>query len=214
LTRLAHHWYRVLVFTIEEFVATWGISHPLIVFIVSMLPISELRGAIPIGINVLDMHWYHAFPIAYVGNLVPVPFLFFFMERIRRLSARMGILGVWVEKFLNRTRRRAEFIEKYGRVGLALFVAIPLPITGAWTGIIAAYLLGMRFRDTILPVCVGVLISGTIVTLLSLYVPELLDRLGWGPVVAVTAVILIALVAWWLWPRKKSKQPDQEEQSP
>lgn len=213
MTILAHRWYRVEVFTIEEVVANWGMSDPLIVFIVSMLPISELRGAIPIGINVLDMHWYHAFPTAYIGNLVPVPFLFFFMERIRRLSGRMGIVGVLVEKFLSRTRRRAEFIEKYGRIGLALFVAIPLPITGAWTGIIAAYLLGMRFRDTILPVCAGVLISGTIVTLLSLYVPELLDRLGWGPVIAVTAVILIALVAWWLWPRK-SKRQNQEEQNP
>lgn len=213
MTRLAHHWYRVLVFTIEEAVANWGIADPLIVFIVSMLPISELRGAIPIGINVLDMHWYHAFPVAYVGNLVPVPFIFFFLERIRRLFLKMGILGVLVEKFLSRTRRRAEFIEKYGRIGLMLFVAVPLPITGAWTGIIAAYLLGMRFRDTILPVCAGVLISGTIVTLLSLYVPELLDRLGWGPVVAVTAVVLIALVAWWLWPRKRG-QPNQEEPGP
>lgn len=191
-----------------ESLQNFGIADPLIVFIISMLPISELRGAIPVGINALHMPWYHAFPIAYIGNLVPVPFIFFFLERIRRLSLKMGIVGVLVEKFLNRTRRRAEFIEKYGRVGLMLFVAVPLPITGAWTGIIAAYLLGMRFRDTILPVCAGVLISGTIVTLLSVYVPELLDRLGWGPIVAVTAVILIALVAWWLWPRK-AKQAEQ-----
>ena len=58
------------------------------------------------------MAWYYAFPIAYVGNLLPVPFIFYLIERVRRLTARMGVVGIWVERFLNRTRRRAEFIER------------------------------------------------------------------------------------------------------
>lgn len=175
-----------------------GVSEPLVVFIISMLPVVELRGALPVAINVFHIPWHFALPIAFVGNLVPVPFLFLFLERMRRLSARMGIIGELVEKFLNLTRRRAEFIERYGRLGLVLFVAIPLPLTGAWTGSIAAFLLGMRFRDALLPICLGVLIAGIIVTVLCL--------LGWvGAVIA--GVGLGVLVVFWLWPRRGERSP-------
>ncbi|GAF72023.1 unnamed protein product [marine sediment metagenome] len=170
-----------------------GVSKPLVEFIISMLPVVELRGALPVAINVYNIQWYFALPIAFIGNLIPIPFLFFFLERLRRLSARMGIIGVWVEKFLNHTRQRAELIEKYGRLGLVLFVAIPLPVTGAWTGSIAAYLLGMKFRDALLPICLGVLISGIVVTVLCL--------LGWvGAIIA--GIGFGALVLLWLWPRR------------
>lgn len=183
-----------------EDLVSQGIAEPLVVFIVSMLPISELRGAVPVAINVYHMHWYYALPIAYIGNLIPIPFLYLFLDRLRRLSARMGIIGEWVERFLSRTSQRTEFIERYGKVGLMLFVAIPLPVTGAWTGTIAAFLLGMRFREIILPVCAGVLISGIIVTVLSL--------LGWvGAIIA--GVALCALVAAWLWPRRKTGRDEQ-----
>lgn len=169
-----------------------GVAEPLATFIISMLPISELRGALPVAINVYHIQWYIALPVAYIGNLLPVPLLFLFLERLRKLSPKMGIFGVWVEKFLNRTRRRAEFIERYGPVGLALFVAIPLPVTGAWTGSIAAYLLGISFRDAIIPICVGVLISGIIVTVLCL--------LGWAGA-AIAGVALVVLIILWFRPR-------------
>ena len=170
-----------------------GISEPLIVFIISMLPVSELRGALPVAINVFHIKWYFALPIAYIGNLIPVPLLFLFLERLRRLSARMGIIGELVERYFSRTRRRAESIQKYGPIGLVLFVAIPLPVTGAWTGSVAAFLLGMRFRDALLPICLGVLIAGVIVTVLCV--------LGWiGAVIA--GVALAALAALWLWSRR------------
>jgi len=170
-----------------------GISQPLIVFIVSMLPVAELRGALPVAINVFHIQWYFALPIALVGNLIPVPLIFLFLERLRRLLARMGIIGRLVERFFDLTRRRAGLIEKYGPIGLVLFVAIPLPITGAWTGTVAAFLLGMRFRDALLPICLGVFIAGVIVTVLSI--------LGWvGAVIA--GVALSAVVILWLWLRK------------
>lgn len=158
-----------------------------------MLPVSELRGALPVAINAFHIPWYFALPIALVGNIVIIPFLFFFLERLRRFSARIGIIGGAVEKLFNLTRRRAELIEKYGRIGLVLFVAIPLPVTGAWTGSIAAFLLGMRFRDALLPICLGVLLAGIIVTALCL--------LGWvGAVIA--GVGLGALIVIGLWSRK------------
>ena len=127
----------------EQFLSEHAIAEPLIVFILSLLPISELRGALLVGIPIYDMHWYAALPIAIIGNLLPIPFVFLFIDRLRRLFSKMGFLGVLTEKFMARTTRRAEFIQKYGKLGLIIFVAIPLPITGAWTGIIAAYLLGM-----------------------------------------------------------------------
>ncbi|MEA1958994.1 MAG: small multi-drug export protein, partial [Chloroflexota bacterium] len=158
--------------------------------------VSELRGALPVAINVFDIQWYYALPIAFIGNLLPIPFVYFLIERIRRLFNKLGILGVWTEKFLARTRRRADFIQKYGKLGLAVFVAIPLPITGAWTGIIAAYLIGMRFRDTVAPICMGVLISGIIVTVFCL--------LEWtGAIIA--GVALCVLLILWLRPRRKKE---------
>ena len=161
-----------------------------------MLPVAELRGALPVAINVFHMPWYFALPIAYVGNLVPVPLIFLLLERLRRLSARMGIIGELVDKFFSLTSRRAQLIEKYGPIGLVLFVAIPLPVTGAWTGTLAAFLLGMRFRDAVLPICLGVLIAGVIVTVLSI--------LGWvGGVIA--GVALSALVVIWLWRRQAKR---------
>lgn len=192
-----------------------GLADPLLVFLIAMLPIAELRGAIPVAIVEFNMAWYYAFPIAYVGNLLPVPFIFYLIERVRRLTARMGVVGIWVERFLNRTRRRAEFIERYGKIGLMLFVAVPLPVTGAWTGIIAAYLIGMRFRDTIAPVCAGVLISGTIVTILSVQGEK--GELDWKGI-AIACAILLALGALWLWLRKRHLdrqfEPDQDTNTP
>ena len=177
---------------VEDLVSL-GISKPLIVFIISMLPVSELRGALPVAINVFNIHWYFALPIAIVGNIVPVPFIFIFLGRLRRFSAKIGIIGGAMEKVFNLARRRAGLIERYGRIGLVLFVAIPLPVTGAWTGSIVAFLLGMRFRDALPSICLGVLLSGIIVTALCL--------LGWvGAVIA--GVGLGALIVVGLWPRQ------------
>lgn len=173
-----------------------GISEPIVVFIVSMLPVVELRGALPVAINVYHIPWYYALPVAYIGNLLPVPFIFLSLERVRRISSRMGVVGVWVERFLSRTERRAEFIDRYGKIGLALFVAIPLPITGAWTGAIAAFLLGMKFRDSVLPICMGVLIAGIIVTVLCS-----LGSMDWVSAVSAS-IVLIMLALFWVFIRR------------
>lgn len=169
-----------------------GIPKLLVVFIVSMLPIVELRGALPVAINIFHIPWYFALPIALAGNLAPVPALLLSLDRVRRASAKMGIVGKALEWFFNQTRRRGSFIERYGPIGLVLFVAIPLPGTGAWTGSIAAFLFGIKFRDAFLPICLGVLLAGIIVTALCI--------LGWiGGVIA--GVGLGALIISSLWPR-------------
>lgn len=175
-----------------ESLLSLGISKTLIVFIVSMLPIVELRGALPVAINVFHIPWYFAFPIAVVGNILPVPFLLLFLGFVRRVAAKIGIVGTALEWVLGMAQRRGRLVERYGRIGLMLFVSIPLPVTGAWTGSMVAFLLGLRFRDALLSISLGVLLSGVIVTVLCL--------LGWvGAVIA--GVGLGALIAIGLWPR-------------
>ena len=175
-----------------------GISKLLAVFIVSMLPIVELRGALPVAINVFHIPWYFALPIALAGNIAPVPVLLLSLDRLRRVTAKMGIVGKALEWFFSQTRRRGGFIERYGPIGLVLFVAIPLPVTGAWTGSIAAFLLGLKFRDAFLPICLGVFLAGVIVTTLCI--------LGWiGAIIA--GVGLGALIIIGLWPRHRNLEP-------
>lgn len=192
MTGFSRPWYCAEGITVFESLISLGISKTLIVFIVSMLPIVELRGALPVAINVFHIPWYYAFPIAVVGNILPVPFLLIFLGFVRRVAAKIGIVGTALEWVLGIAQRRGKLVERYGRIGLMLFVSIPLPVTGAWTGSMVAFLLGLRFRDALLSISLGVLLSGVIVTVLCL--------LGWiGAVIA--GVGLGALIVIGLWPR-------------
>lgn len=148
------------------------ISDILTVLVIAASPISELRGAIPIAIGAYHFHWYHAFLLGVAGNLLPVPFILLFLETASKLLSKIPFFERLLNWLFERVRRRGRVIERYERVGLALFVAIPLPITGAWTGSIVAVLLGLKFKYAFLSICVGVLISGVIVTSATL--------LGWA----------------------------------
>jgi uncharacterized membrane protein len=135
-------------------------------------PISELRGAIPIAISVYDFPWYYAFLFGVIGNLLPVPFILLFLDAIIPILCKIRFLDRLIQWFLGRTRRRGKLVERYERIGLTLFVAIPLPITGAWTGSILAEILGIRFKHAIISITAGVLIAGVIVTCAT--------QLGWA----------------------------------
>lgn len=130
-------------------------------------PISELRGAIPWGILELHFPWYYAYVLAVIGNLLPVPFILLFLDTASRLLSRVRFFERVLNWLFERTRRRGKIIERYERIGLILFVAIPLPITGAWTGSIAAVLFGLKFRHAFLSILIGILIAGTIVTCIT-----------------------------------------------
>ena len=136
----------------------------LIVIGTAASPILELRGAIPIAIVRYEFTWFYAYLFGVIGNIIPVPFLLGFLEGIISLLSRVRFLERIIQWFLARTRRRGKIVEKYERFGLALFVAIPLPITGAWTGSILAFLMGLKFKHALLSIIVGVLIAGAIVT--------------------------------------------------
>jgi uncharacterized membrane protein len=145
-----------------------GFAKELVVLVTSALPILELRGGIPVAIGLFDFPWYYALLLAIIGNLLPVPFILFFLNSATRVLSRVPFFDRFLTWLFERTRRRGRIIEKYKRIGLILFVAIPLPVTGAWTGSLAAVLFGLRFRHAMSSIFIGILIAGAIVTCLSL----------------------------------------------
>jgi uncharacterized membrane protein len=131
---------------------------------IAVLPISELRGAIPVAIVTYDFPWYYAYLFGVIGSLLPVPFILLFLNGIIPVFNRVPFLNRMMQWFFERTRHRSKMVERYKWLGLTLFVSIPLPITGAWTGSILAVLLGLKFRQSLFPILVGVIIAGAIVT--------------------------------------------------
>jgi len=136
----------------------------LVVLGIAASPIAELRAAIPVAIIQYDFPWHYALLLAVIGNLLPVPFILLFLDAITRFFSRVGFLKRSLEWLFERTRKRGRVIERYERIGLALFVAIPLPFTGAWTGALAAVLLGMKFKHAMLSIVIGVIVAGIVVT--------------------------------------------------
>jgi uncharacterized membrane protein len=132
----------------------------------AFLPISELRGAIPFAVA-RGMPLLEAFGLAVVCNALVAPVAFIFLETMHKLLYRWTFYQRIFDRFVERTRHKVHAkVEAYGYLGIMLFVAIPLPVTGAWTGTLGAWLLGLSRRRTMLAVAGGVLISGTIVTLI------------------------------------------------
>ncbi|MBS5144742.1 MAG: small multi-drug export protein [Butyricicoccus pullicaecorum] len=135
-------------------------------FLVSMLPLVELRGAVPLGVAA-GMPWYEILPICYLGNLLPIPFLLLFTERLLDWLARMpGIKGAanWYTSKLN---SKKEQITKYAKWGLFLFVAVPLPGTGAWSGAMIASILKMPPVRAFVSIAAGVVAAGLIMAIAS-----------------------------------------------
>ncbi|MFC2003654.1 COG2426 family protein [Chloroflexota bacterium] len=167
-----------------------GIPSELIIIILSAMPISELRGAIPVAINLLHFPWYYAFLVALIGNLLPVPFILLLLTPVSRALSRVKVFERIFSKLFEHAGKRGKVIEKYERIGLTLFVAIPLPITGAWTGSIAAALFRLKFAHALVSILIGIIISGAIVTALCL--------LGWiGAAIAGVGLGALAIFSLW-----------------
>lgn len=135
----------------------------LITFIVSMLPIVELRGAIPIGVAI-GLDPVVSTVISLVGNMVPIPFIILFIRRIFTwMKGRSRRLAGIAEKLESKARAKGSALYKGEVIGLAVFVAIPLPGTGAWTGALIAAILGMRLKIAVPTIAAGVLVAGLII---------------------------------------------------
>ena len=143
----------------------------LLVFLVSMVPLIELRGGVPIAIS-MDIHWLPAIIVCAVGNMLPVPIIYMFARKVLVWGANKPVIGKFftfcIEKGESGGRR---LVARAGRGGLffalLLFVGIPLPGTGAWTGTLAASFLNMGFKSTTVAVSLGVVMAGVIMTLTS-----------------------------------------------
>jgi len=158
---------------VEQIAQFFGtLPKELVTVIIAMIPIAELRGAIPWAL--LDppvgggLTWPNAYFFAVIGNLIPVVPLLLGIEKLQLWLRKYRLFDRFFEWLFRRTRKRGKLIERYEALGLVLFVGIPLPVTGAWTGVVAAIIFGIPFRFAFPAIIVGVLMAGTIVTMLSL----------------------------------------------
>ena len=135
----------------------------LLTFLISMVPVAELRFGIPYGVT-LGLGYRLSALAAILGNLFPVPIIIIYVRRVfawlRRKSAR---LDAWISGMEAKAEHKGEQVRRYGSLGLILLVAIPLPGTGAWTGALVAAVLGLRMRDALPAIILGVLIAAAVV---------------------------------------------------
>ena len=183
-----------------EKIARWmedkGLSRTAAIAAISTLPIVELRGAIPAGHILYEVKkmnsaektkkalWIYA--VAVAGNMLPIPFILLLLGPVSKFLMRFALGRKFFDWLFSRTRKKSASIEKYEALGLTLFVAIPLPVTGGWTGAMAAFLMGIPFWKSMLYILVGVMIAGVIMTILAL--------LGWIGA-AIAGAVLLALAA-------------------
>lgn len=144
------------------------VGEELCVFFCSLLPIIELRGAIPLGAG-FGLPWWMTYLIAVVGNMLPVPIILLFVKAVLTWMSkcRVSFFNKVANKLFEKAEKNREKIEKYAFWGLAIFVAIPLPGTGAWTGALVAALFDMKFWKSFLSTLIGVLGAGVVMTLIS-----------------------------------------------
>lgn len=140
------------------------------VFLISMVPIIELRGAIPVAVG-MGLPLIPSYIICIIGNMLPVPFIYFFARKVLIWGSDKPVIGKFFTFCLEKGEKGGKKLQaKAGKglfVALLLFVGIPLPGTGAWTGTLAASLLDMDFKSSVVAVMCGVLLAGVIMALIS-----------------------------------------------
>lgn len=143
-----------------------GISKDVIIFVISLMPILELRGGL-LAATLLDVEFVRAAVICIVGNVFPIPFVLLFLKFILDLFEKWSVtkkIVTWLEK---KVEDKREQIDKYGYLGLTIFVGIPLPGTGAWTGALIAVMLGLDKKKSFICILLGVLMAAIIMSILS-----------------------------------------------
>lgn len=151
-----------------------NLSPELSTFLISMIPLTELRASIPIGILVYELPVWKVWLIAVVGDLVPALCILFFAPIMHTIAIKYRLFGAVFTKILKRAENKfAGKHAKYGALALVLFVGIPLPMTGSWTGSLAAFVFNIPFKKSWPLILAGICIAATIVTLLTLFAGEL-----------------------------------------
>ena len=142
------------------------LSNELKVIIMAATPVIELKGAIPFGIS-LGLSPMKVALLAYIGSMIPSPFIILLTEPIFKQIRNYPFFRKQIDKVTHRTLRRVNKVKNFSTYGLLLFVAVPLPTTGIWTGSLGASLLNLKFKNAIIAVSIGNLIACGIVTYLS-----------------------------------------------
>ena len=152
---------------IIEWFTTTFIGKILVTLGVSMVPVIELRGAIPIGMG-LGLDYGTSLVASIIGNMIPIPFILIFLMKIFDwMKRRDNWMGKVVDKMLSIADKKRETVDKYGWIGLFILVAIPLPGTGAWTGALVASVFRLPFKKALLSIFLGVITAGLIVFAIS-----------------------------------------------
>lgn len=147
--------------TLGEYISAEGV-----VFIISMLPVLELRGGL-LAASMLGVPLTTAIPICIIGNIIPIPFILLFIKKIFQWLKKVPFFEKWVVKLENRALKKSDSIKKGEFWGLAVFVGIPLPGTGAWTGSIIASLLEIDFKKAVLAELIGIAMATIIMSFVS-----------------------------------------------
>lgn len=142
-------------------------------FLISLLPILELRGGM-VAARLLGMNFFKAFAICYIGNMLPIPFIILFIKKIFEFLRRFKFFEKIITKLEAKTERNKDKVLRYKSWGLLLFVAIPLPGTGGWTGALMAALLDIDMKRSLPIIALGVFIAGLIMSFFAYVLPALI----------------------------------------
>jgi uncharacterized membrane protein len=173
-----------------DFLQKGGVPPWLATMLIAMLPVFELRAAIPVGHQALGLPLAAAVLVSVIGNILPVIPILLLLGPVSAWLSRYPVFKRFFDWVFTRTRSKSDLVKKYEMIGLMLFVAVPLPMTGAWTGAAAAFLFGIKFWPALWAISLGVLIAAAIVTALVL--------MGiWGAAVAGLVLASLAVSAAW-----------------
>lgn len=153
-----------------------NINHDAALFIISMIPVIELRGGM-IAAALMDVPVVKALIICIIGNIVPIPFILLFINKIFEIMKNFKLTRPLVEKLENRAMGKSDKIQKYEFLGLVLFVGIPLPGTGAWTGALIASLLRVKLKKSIPAILLGILLASCIMCFVTYFIPYVVTHI-------------------------------------
>ena len=185
------------------------LPHWLSTVLIAMLPIFELRGSLPVALGSFEMPLWKAYILSVIGNMIPVPFILLLLKTVVKIGERFKPLKRILDYFFERTRRKTgPKIKRYEALALVFFVAIPLPVTGAWTGALAAWLFDIEFKKAICYIFLGVLIAGVVVSAVWYGARELLRTSVWA--FAATVVVLLLLYLGYRYIAGRNNTQDNE----
>jgi len=146
-----------------------GIDNPILVLVIlTLLPFLELRASIPYGIFSTDLHWSIVFIVCVITNIILGPVIYLFLDKVMHIFLRINFIHKLYHKIIEKPRQKVHAaVERYGTLGVALFIGIPLPGSGSYSGALGSYLLGLGYKRFIIANTLGVIIAGIAMLLIS-----------------------------------------------